>query len=145
MSTKRESINPREASVAATFYEPTYQRLRHWRGGQQWNLLCFVHPASDEVKNVMRNCGAAPTRTFRSPCFAEIWKLPQDILRTGPFRDEPTKLDQQITESLGCQAGRYSAAVGHLQWGDIHDERHLRRRVESKLLAEASRKNARGR
>lgn len=134
----RKQIDSKDASVAATFYEPVYQRLRLWHRGRELNLLCFVKPSNESVTKLLSDCGAIASSTFRAKCFPEIWELPADTLQASRFGQQPTLLDQTICHALGCHAGAYSAEAGHIQWSDIHEAPHRRRRIPSKLLAETS-------
>ena len=142
---KKKSINPKEASLAATFYEPVYQRLRLWHRGQAIDLLCFVHPSNTRVKMLMGECGATPSSAFRAGCFAEVWELPHDTLLAGRFGSEASGLDQAISEAIGCHNDRFSAAVGILQWGDHREPEHQRRHFQSRLLVEATSKKGKSR
>jgi hypothetical protein len=135
---KRKQIDSKEASVAATFYEPVYQRLRLWHRGQDLNLLCFVKPVGDPVAKLLSDCGAELSPTFRAKCFSGVWELPAEKLFASRFGQHPAQLDQTISEALGCQSGTCSAAAGLIQWGDVHDQTHQRRRIQSRLLVEAS-------
>ena len=142
-SMQRKQINSKEASVAATFYEPVYQRLRQWHQGQAIDLLCFVNPTSDNAKRFLDECGAAPTKSFRAKCFAEVWELPHRDLVTGRFAAEPSEFDQRVAEAIGCHAGRFSAAAGVMQWSDHHEAEHKRRFVRSQLLTETASRRGR--
>jgi hypothetical protein len=142
---KTKSINPKEASLAATFYEPVYQRLRQWHHGQAIDLLCFVHETNDQVKTVLEDCGATVSSTFRAGCFAEVWELPHDTLLAGPFRSEPCGLDKVISEAIGCHDGKHSATAGVLLWGDHREQAEKRRHFQSKLLVETSARRNKGR
>jgi hypothetical protein len=133
---KRKPINPTEVSVAATFYEPAYQHLRQWHQGKAIDLLCFVNNPNNEVKRILNDNGAAPSKTFRASCFAEVWEMTHDDLLKGPFKVEPSQFDQKISDAMGCGDGKYSAAAGLIEWGDHHEEDHQRRRVRSRLLLE---------
>lgn len=139
---KKKPIDPKDASVAATFYQPSYQRLRQWYGGRSVNLLCFVDETSERVRQILENIGASPSRTFRANCFLEIWEVPDDQRLIELYEGETARLDQQIAEALGCQAGRFTAACGNLMWGDAKQGPH-RRHFESQLLKEATRKTGR--
>lgn len=140
---KKTPIDPRLASMASTFYEPVYQRLRQWHQGRTVDLLCFVHHTNDATRLVLNECGAAPSRAFRANCFQEIWELVPPY--SGRFRDHPASLDQAITEALGCHAGKYPATAGFLQWGDHERAEQLRRHVPSQLLLAAQGKRGRPR
>lgn len=111
---KRKHIHPKTASVAATFYEVAYQRLREWHNGRAIDLLCFVGPTNDAVKRVLEEWGAAPSMEFRAGCFSEVWEVPHANLVEGTPVRGPTELDQRLAEALGCQAGRFSSAAGRL-------------------------------
>lgn len=139
----RKQIEPKEASVAATFYEPAYQRLRLWHDGQELNLLCFVKPPGESVTKLLNDVGAVATSSFRANCFSEIWELSADAFRVSRFGDHPAGLDQAISAALRCCAAAYPAAVGYLQWSDIHQEPHRRRRIQSKLLTHGSQSRSR--
>ncbi len=136
---KRSTIPYREASVAATFFEPAYQRLRLWDNGRFVNLLCFVREPKPAVRRLLDTQGAYPSRSFHAKCFAEVWELPSRDHAAGVFRTEEYELDRQITEALGCLDGKYSAAAGTLLWGDVH-EGLQRRLFVSRLLQESQAK-----
>src|SRR5882672_1154148 len=109
---KRKPIDSKQASVAATFYEPVYQRLRLWHDSQMIHLLCFVNEIPDRVRKLLSECGALPSKTLRAACFAEVWEIPQQILATGPYGSLPAKLDDAISDAIGCCRSRLSAASG---------------------------------
>jgi hypothetical protein len=136
----KRTIPYREASVAATFFEPAYQRLRLWSDGRFVNLLCFVHESNPAVRRLLDEQGATQSPSFRAKCFAEVWELPSREQPAGVSRTEECELDKQISEALGCLDGRYSAATGTLLWGDIHEESR-RRHVLSRLVQESHAKH----
>jgi hypothetical protein len=136
---RRRTIPYRDASVAATFFEPAYQRLRLWSDGRFVNLLCFVRELRPALRSLLEGRGACPSRTFSAPCFAEVWELPSREQSAGVSRTEECELDQQISEVLGCLDGKYSAAAGTLFWGDVHG-RSERRPFISRLLHESQAK-----
>ena len=135
---KRKPIDWKQASVAATFYEPVYQRLRLWHEGQMVHLLCFVSETSDPVQKLLSECGAAPSRTFRANCFAEVWQLPQQTLMTGAYGSLPAKLDQAISDALGCRGKGLSSASGLVHWTDTEESDYPRRHAPSRLLRETA-------
>ena len=120
---KRKPIDWKQASVAATFYEPVYQRLRLWHEGQMVHLLCFVSETSDPVQRLLSECGAAPSRTLRAHCFAEVWELPQQTLMAGAYGSLPAKLDQAISDALGC---RWEGIVFSVWAGSLDRHRRVR-------------------
>jgi hypothetical protein len=136
---KRRTIPYREASVAATFYEPAYQRLRLWSEGRFLNLLCFVRESKPALRSLLEEQGASPSRSLQAKCFAEIWELPAGGHAAGVSTTEECELDKQISKALGCLDGRYSAATGTLLWGDVH-ARTERRQFVSRLLQESQAK-----
>ena len=141
---RRKQVDPKEASVAATFFEPVYQRLRQWHNGHAINLLCFVHDTSPAVQQVLDHYGASRSKHFRAGCFAEIWELRDDEHVSKMFKGEVAELDKQISEALGCLDGRYSVATGNLLWGDIQRGQQ-RRHFTSRLLQESLPNNQRAR
>lgn len=141
---KKKPINPKEASVAAAFFEPVYQRLRQWHNGRAINLLCFVHETSSAVQAVLDECGAKRSDSFRARCFAEIWEVPDDKHLATLFQGEACGLDKRLSEAMGCLGGRYSAATGNLLWGDIR-EADQRRHYVSRLLQESLEKKGHAR
>ena len=136
---RKRTIPYREASVAATFYEPVYQRLRLWNNGRFVSLLCFVHESPPALRSLLDARGAIPSRSFRAKCFAEMWELPSTHPGERACTTEECDLDRLIAEALGCLGGKYSAAAGTLCWGDIH-ERSARRQLVSRLLQESQAK-----
>src|SRR5262245_57570824 len=98
---RKKPIDAKQASVAATFYEPVYQRLWLWHEGEMVHLLCFIERTPDRVRQLLADCGAAPSRTWRAPCFAEVWELPHQALLAGGYGPLPAKLDQAISDALG--------------------------------------------
>ncbi|HEY4313319.1 MAG TPA: hypothetical protein VGN12_27965 [Pirellulales bacterium] len=140
---KKTPIDPCLASMAATFYEPVYQRLRQWHQGRTVDLLCFVQATNEATRQVLNECGAVPSRTFRAGCFQEIWEATAPY--GGRFRDLPASLDQAISQTVGCQTGKYPATAGFLQWGDHEQAEQLRRHVPSQLLLAAQAKRGRTR
>ena len=141
---RRKQVDAKEASVAATFFEPVYQRLRQWHNGRAINLLCFVNDTSPAVQKLLDHYGASRSKHFRAGCFAEIWELPDDEHLSKMFLGEIAELDKQISEALGCLGGRYSPATGNLLWGDIQHGQQ-RRHFTSRLLQESLAKNRRAR
>jgi hypothetical protein len=139
---KRKPINPKEASVAATFYEPAYQRLRQWHNGREIDLLCFVRDASDSVRKILDELGARRSDAFRAKCFAEVWELPHAELVARAGAGETAEVDKRISDAMGCVGGDYSAKVGFLSWGDIK-EGMIRRQFPSRLLQETAAKKTR--
>jgi hypothetical protein len=133
---KKRTIPFRDASVAATFFEPTYQRLRVWNDGRFVNLLCFIRESEPALRCLLEDHGARQSRAFSAKCFAEVWELPSKAQSPGLARIDENELDKQIAESLGCLNGQYSAAVGTLQWSDTHDKPAPRPFV-SRLLQES--------
>lgn len=129
------------ASLAATYYEPVYQRLRQWHNGQMVQLLGFVRETGATVRQVLDEAGAAPSRDFRANCFAEVWEWSRSDPTTCRGDVEAAELDRKISEALGCQAGRYSASAGMLRWSDNADEPHQRRHVASTLVQQSQPKN----
>jgi hypothetical protein len=140
---KRKKINPKEASVAATYYVPAYQRLRQWHRGEAIDLLCFVNHPSDKVKQLLGDVSAFPSKEFRADCFAEVWQVPHETLLNSRLAASPDDLDKQISEALGCGDGKYSADAGLVTWGDHREEEQSRRHVASQLLLESSAKRGR--
>jgi hypothetical protein len=130
---RRKAIDWKQASVAATFYEPVYQRLRLWHDGEFVHLLCFVGQTTDRIQRLLTECGAGPSEKFRAPCFAEIWELSEQTLTAGVYGPLPAKLDRAISEALGCLNGNYSAKAGTLWWRDA-DEKPGLRQFPSRLL-----------
>jgi hypothetical protein len=141
---KRKQVHPKEASVAATFFEPVYQRLRQWHIGRAINLLCFVHETSATVQQLLDHYGAKRSKDFRAGCFAEIWELPDDAHVSQLFQGGTAELDKRISEALGCLGGRFSSATGNLLWGDIQ-QGDRRRHFASRLLQESLTKIPRAR
>jgi hypothetical protein len=140
---RRKLIDWNQASVAATFYEPVYQRLRQWRDGEIVHLLCFVGQIPEQVKKLLTDCGAAPNKTCRANCFTEVWELPQQALLVGPYGHLPAALDQAISDALGCSRNDLSSACGLLHWADNEELDHRHRHVTSRLLQEATGKRFR--
>jgi hypothetical protein len=145
LTVKKVPLDPRQASMAATFYELVYQRLRQWHHGRTVDLLCFVHQTNEATKQLLDECGAMLSRSFRAGCFAEVWELPPSEALPGRFRNLPASLDEALSNAIGCQQGRYSASAGFVQWGDRHQEEYLHRHVPSRLLVAAQAKRGRGR
>ena len=139
---KRKPINPKEASVAATFYEPAYQRLRQWHNGREIDLLCFVREASDPVRKILDELGARQSEAFRAKCFAEVWEVPHADLVARVGAGETAEVDKRISDAIGCLGGGYSAKVGVVSWGDIK-EGMIRRHFPSRLLQETATKKGR--
>jgi hypothetical protein len=140
---KRNNINPQRTSVAATFYEPVYQRLRAWGNDAHEYLLGFTAPTSDQTRQVLQDAGAVLCRSQAADCFAEVWKLSE---ASGNLSVEALcELDRRIAAALRCHAGRFSAACGHLHWDDISDQTHRRRHVISHLLEESREPRTRSR
>jgi hypothetical protein len=140
---KRKQIDWKQASVAATFYEPAYQRLRQWHNGQMIDLLCFVNPTTDPVQHVLAHYGAGPSRTFRAKCFAEVWELPHEIIATKPLGPSPAKFDQEICDAIGCCGHKLSAASGFIWWDDKNDTEIQRPHVHSRILQDSVSKRGR--
>ncbi len=141
---KRKHIDPKEASVAATFFEPVYQRLRQWHNGHLINLICFVSETNHTVQHVLDQYGARKSKDFRAGCFAEIWELPDDEHLSKMLGGDVAELDKRISDALGCLGGRYSASAGNLLWGDIQQD-DQRRHFTSRLLQETLSKGRRAR
>ena len=141
MPEKRKHIDHRQASIAAAFYEPVYQRLR--LSTSPLNLLCFTHETGKTVRDLMDCFGATKSNRLWAGCFAEVWELPDDEHLRAMCDGEPCKLDQRISKALGCVNGRFSSDTGHLAWGDIEHERG-RHHFESRLLRESQSKLGRG-
>lgn len=133
---RRTPIDAKEASVAATFYQPIYQRLQQWRAGRFVDLLCFVSPTNERVRRELDHFGANPSRTQRSKCFAEVWELDQLALEDNSAAALGT-IDRRIADAIGCLEGKYSAACGTLVWTNAATG--SRRHVESQLVREGSR------
>jgi hypothetical protein len=140
----RKLINPNDASLAAAFVLPAYQRFRQWHRGQVIDLLCFVDNINENVKQLLEDSGAHPSREFRANCFAEVWEMPHDTLLNGRFAAEPCEIDKEISEAV-CSGDKFSAATGFLAWGDRHEEEHKQRHVRSRLLEESRANRGRGR
>jgi len=140
---RKKPIDSKQASVAATFYEPVYQRLRLWHDGEMVHLLCFVSETPDRVQKLLAECGAAPSRTLRANCFAEVWELPHQALMTGEYGPLPAKLDQAISDALGCRGNGLSAASGLIHWADNEELDYRRRHCPSRLLQETAAKRSR--
>src|SRR5580692_6847851 len=102
---KREPIDPKIASVAATFYEPVYQRLRQWHRGRSLDLLCFVHKPSDDLRSLLESYGAQRSQSFRARCFAEIWERDAGEVSLDKTWLQSCELDKKISEELGCGGG----------------------------------------
>jgi hypothetical protein len=139
---KRKPINPKEASVAATFYEPAYQRLRQWHNGREIDMLCFVRETSAPVRKILDELGARKSDAFRAKCFAEVWELPHAELVARAGKGETAELDRRISDAMGCLGGDCSAKVGFLSWGDFK-EGTIRRHFPSRLLQETAVKKGR--
>ncbi len=133
----RKLISPNEASLAAAYYVPAYQRFRQWHRGQAIDLLCFVDKPNDQVKRLMEDFGAHASKEFRANCFAEIWHIPHEFLLNSRLIIEPSEFDKKISEALGCSNGRFSAAAGCMVWGDHREEEYHRKHVRSSLLEES--------
>lgn len=131
-----KQIDPRQASVAATFYEPVYQRLRQLHASRPINLLCFIHETNDTVRDLMAEWGAKKSTYFRAKCFSEIWELPDDERALAIFDGEPSMMDDQISKAMGCLDGEYTAATGNLLWGDRRYG-SPRRHFASRILIES--------
>jgi hypothetical protein len=140
---RKKPIDWKQASVAATFYQPVYQRLRQWHNGDMIHLLCFVAETTDKVKKLLTDCGAAPSKSYRANCFAEVWELPNQTLLTGAYGHLPAKLDQAISDALGCGKSGLSAASGLVHWTDHEESEHRCRHIPSRLLREATEKRCR--
>jgi hypothetical protein len=132
---KRNNIHPQRTSVAATFYEPVYQRLRSWSNDSHDYLLGFTAPTNPQTRQVLQDAGAVLSRSQAADCFAELWNLSDAYGKLSP--DMLGELDRRIGEALRCHAGRFSAACGHLRWDDNSDLPHRRRHVISQLLEES--------
>jgi hypothetical protein len=137
---KKGTIPYREASVAATFFEPAYQRLRLWNNGRFVNLLCFVRESNPAVRCLLDEQGAYRSPSFHAKCFAEVWELPSNNRAAGGPATEECELDKQISKAMGCFDGKYSAAAGTLIWGDVYEESR-RRRLVSQLVHESQAKH----
>jgi hypothetical protein len=137
---KRETIDPKTASVAATFYEPVYQRLRQWHHGKSVDLLCFVHEPNAHVRELLESDGANRSPNFRAKCFAEIWERDASNRAAGIVDLNACELDKKIAEAMGCHNKSYSAATGFLSWGDIQPES---RHHVSRLILESHPKRRR--
>jgi hypothetical protein len=135
---KKKIISYQDASLAASFFEPTYQRFRLWNHGQLVNLLCFVRPSNAAVRQLLEEHSAKESPFLRAKCFAEVWELPSQGLSEIPSI-ELCELDKRISEKMGCLERKYSAAAGTLWWGDIN-EGPARRRFTSRLLQESQTK-----
>jgi hypothetical protein len=133
----KQTINPQRTSVAATFYEPIYQRLRVWNDDSAPQLLAFTSPISDDTRRLLEESGAVKGHARKSPCFAEVWEISE---QQGCDMTPVTlaKLDQNLARSLGCHNGRFSAECGTMQWSDTHEKLHQRRHVISRLLTESA-------
>ena len=142
LNVTKKQIDPKLASVAATFYEPVYQRLRQWHNGRAIDLLCFVNNVNKAVKELLQESGARPSQDFRARCFAEIWEVPHETLLAGAFRSELAELDVRISEAMGCLGGKYSAVTGNLLWADT-SEGTVRRHSASRLVQESLGKSGR--
>lgn len=140
---KKTSIDPRLASMEATFYEPVYQRLRHWQQGRTVDLLCFVHETNEATRKVLDECGAAPSRTSRAACFQEVWEVA--VPAGGRYRDLTAALDQALSQAVGCQGGKYPSAAGFLKWSDPEQADRVDHCVRSALLLAAQTKRGRSR
>lgn len=140
---KKKSIDPRLASMEATFYEPLYQRLRHWQQGRTVDLLCFVHETNEATRKVLEECGAAPSRTSRAACFQEVWEV--TVPAAGRYRDLTASLDQALSQAIGCQGGKYPATAGFLTWGERVQADCFNHYVPSALLLAAQAKRGRSR
>jgi hypothetical protein len=135
---KRKHIDSKQASVAATFYEPAYQRLRQWHDGRMIDLVCFVKESNEAARRILGDYGAAPSRRFRANCFAEVWELPHESLLTGAYSGLTAQFDRAISEALGCRGHTLSAASGFLRWADNEESERHRRHVPSQLLKETA-------
>ena len=131
----KHSINPQKTSVAATFYEPAYQRLRAWVGNL--HLLGFTSPVNKETRLLLENAGAKISGTSRADCFAEVWEICDEPSATNS--DSLIELDRKIAKSLGCYGGRFSAICGEIRWDDCFDEPHRRKHIVSRLLLDGRR------
>ncbi len=139
----KKRIDPKLASVAATFFAPTYQRLRLRDNGHEVDLLCFVNEPNAKVKQLLEHHGVTPTKRFLADCFQEIWEISHETLLRGPLSNEPNAIDQKVCDALGCGEGRFSSAAGILQWSDRHEQPNERRHVQSRLLVESSARRSR--
>jgi hypothetical protein len=135
---KKRPIDWKQASVAATFYEPVYQRLRLWHEGQMVHLLCFVKETNDQVQKLLSDCGAAPSKTLRASCFAEVWELPDAALMSGEYRHLPARLDQAVSDAFGCHGKGLTSASSLVRWTESEELDLPRRHYPSRLLREAT-------
>jgi hypothetical protein len=142
---KKRPIDPRETSVAATFFEPVYQRLRQLHSPEKIDLLCFTKESNDAVRRLLEQSGATRNDRFRSDCFVEVWELRHDDPLITRICGTICELDKKISDAIGCLDGKFTGACGHLSWGDIHDEPHTRRHFLSRLLQENSARKCRPR
>ena len=140
---KRKHIDWKQASVAATFYEPAYQRLRQWNDDRMIDLVCFVKESNEAAQRILADYGAAPSRRFRANCFAEVWELPHEFLLIGAYGRLPAQFDRAISEALGCGDQTLSAASGLLRWADNEESEHRRRHIPSQLLKETTKRHSR--
>jgi hypothetical protein len=129
------NINHQRLSVAATFYEPIYQRLRSWSDEKSEQILGFTSPTNPKTRDVLMAAGAVLSRAKHSECFAEVWNLSSEFKNRSA--DSLIELDRQISESLRCHNGRFTSTCGTMQWDDAFDEPHRRRHVISHLLEES--------
>jgi len=133
---RKRTIPYREASVAATFYEPAYQRLRLWHQGRFVNLLCFVHESQPALRHLLEEQGAQPSRTFSAKCFAEVWESPSSDAAEAVSAMQEREFDKEISKALGCLDGKFSAAAGTLRWSNFHN-RSGQHQVICQLLQES--------
>lgn len=137
----RKQINWKRASVAATYYEPVYQRLRQWDDGRMIDLICFVKGTTERARRLLAEVGASPSARYRARCFAEVYEAPHESLVSGSTHRLPAQFDRAMSEALGCYDDALSAASGLLRWADNEEAQHRRQHVPSQLLKESSQRS----
>jgi hypothetical protein len=140
----KRKIDPKVADLAASFYEPVYQRFQMPGGSEPKVLLCFVKPTRRPLRQLLANHGAAPSPTFRASCFSEVWEIKPPAEGVTPPASELRHLDQQICDSIGCLDSAYPSSAGSLLWNDVGTH-WQNSRWSSRLLEESAKPRIRGR
>lgn len=106
----KQRLDPKRVSLQSAFSEPVYERLSLQNGDQEVQLLSFVRPISQELRQYLLTIGAHRSERFEAECFSEVWELSSQWLANPciALRD----LDLYVSRGIKLLDGRYSAAAG---------------------------------
>ncbi len=111
MSPFKPAVDYRHFALQASFTEPVYERLLGTLDGADVQVLGFIRPIPESLRQHLRNIGAQPSSHLVTNGYAETWQLSSEWLKHPPV--PLVQLDLSITSQLGVHGGQYPAAAGY--------------------------------